>query len=160
MATVEVSFTPVPAHVRTARLIATAVARRAGVPDEYLDEVRLAVGEACSRAVGVHQQAAPSIPVTLTIVDEQGRFSVSVRDVGGASGSPQPPDLENFDPESLAGPAKGGEVLGELLPPGFELAVIAGLVDDVSVENGIDGTEVRMSWPGRDPMSPEFLTDD
>ena len=51
MATVEVTFTPLPVHVRTARLVATAVARRSGVAESLLDEVRLAVGEACSRAV-------------------------------------------------------------------------------------------------------------
>ena len=41
MATVEVTFTPLPAHVRTARLVATAVARRSGVDEALLDEVRL-----------------------------------------------------------------------------------------------------------------------
>ena len=59
MATVEVSFTALPAHVRTARLVALAVARRVGVSDDLLDEVRLAVGEACSRAVGVNQAKGP-----------------------------------------------------------------------------------------------------
>ena len=59
MATVDVSFTPLPAHVRTARLVALAMARRVGVAEETLDEVRLAVGEACSRAVGVHAVRAP-----------------------------------------------------------------------------------------------------
>ena len=54
MATVEVTFTPLPVHVRTARLVATAVARRSGVAESLLDEVRLAVGEACSRAVEAH----------------------------------------------------------------------------------------------------------
>ena len=39
MATVEVSFTALPAHVRTARLVALAVARRAGVSDELIDLV-------------------------------------------------------------------------------------------------------------------------
>ena len=56
MATVEVTFTPLPAHVRTARLVATAVARRSGVDEALLDEVRLAVGEACSRAVEAHRR--------------------------------------------------------------------------------------------------------
>ena len=55
MATVEMTFTPLPVHVRTARLVATAVARRSGVGEALLDEVRLAVGEACSRAVEAHQ---------------------------------------------------------------------------------------------------------
>lgn len=50
-AVVTLRFAPLPEHVRTARLVATAVARRIGLPDEQLDAVRLAVGEACARAV-------------------------------------------------------------------------------------------------------------
>ena len=42
--------------MRTARLVAVAVARRAGVADELLDEVRLAIGEACTRAVALHRR--------------------------------------------------------------------------------------------------------
>lgn len=56
MATVRLGFSPAPAHVRTARLVAVAVARRAGVAEGLLDEVRLAVGEACSRAVALHRR--------------------------------------------------------------------------------------------------------
>ena len=59
MATVELRFSALPAHVRTARLVAAAVARRAGVDEAVLDEVRLAVGEACSRAVA---PAPPALP--------------------------------------------------------------------------------------------------
>lgn len=44
MSTVELSFSALPVHVRTARLIVTAVARRSGVAEPLLDEVRLAVG--------------------------------------------------------------------------------------------------------------------
>src|SRR5262249_15667061 len=67
MATVEMSFTPLPAHVRTARLVATAVARRSGVDEALLDEVRLAVGEACSRAVEAHQEHCPAEPVRVAL---------------------------------------------------------------------------------------------
>ena len=73
MATVEVRFTPLPAHVRTARLVATAVARRSGVDESLLDEVRLAVGEACSRAVESHRLHCPAEPirVALAVVGER-----------------------------------------------------------------------------------------
>ena len=67
MPTVEMTFTPLPAHVRTARLVATAVARRSGVPEALLDEVRLAVGEACSRAVELHQEHCPTEPVRVAL---------------------------------------------------------------------------------------------
>lgn len=55
-ADVTLQLPPSAAHVRTARLIAAAMARRAGVGDAVLDEVRLAVGEACARAVRVQER--------------------------------------------------------------------------------------------------------
>ena len=78
MATVEMTFTPLPAHVRTARLVATAVARRSGVAEALLDEVRLAVGEACSRAVEVHQEHCPDEPVRVALTGAGERFEVVV----------------------------------------------------------------------------------
>src|ERR1700678_2841011 len=80
MATVEVTFTPLPAHVRTARLVATAVARRSGVDETLLDEVRLAVGEACSRAVEAHRRHCPTEPVRIELTDLGERFEVVVTD--------------------------------------------------------------------------------
>src|ERR1700741_3444560 len=80
MATVEVTFTPLPAHVRTARLVATAVARRSGVDEALLDEVRLAVGEACSRAVEAHRQHWPAEPVQIEMTEQDERVVVTVRD--------------------------------------------------------------------------------
>ena len=58
MAHVELTLPALPAHVRTARLVGVAAARR-GLDDGLVDEVRLAVGEACSRAVGLHAKHAP-----------------------------------------------------------------------------------------------------
>ena len=80
MATVEVTFTPLPAHVRTARLVAAAVARRSGVDEALLNEVRLAVGEACSRAVEAHQRHCPAEPVKIEMTDQGERFVVVVSD--------------------------------------------------------------------------------
>src|SRR2546426_10653196 len=80
MATVELRFSALPEHVRTARLVAAAVARRAGVDEAVLDEVRLAVGEACSRAVGLHQSAGIAAPVKVQLVEEEKQFSIEVGD--------------------------------------------------------------------------------
>jgi serine/threonine-protein kinase RsbW len=90
MATVEVTFTPLPAHVRTARLVATAVARRSGVDESLLDEVRLAVGEACSRAVEAHRKHCPTQPIRVALSDSSERFEVVVTDAA-------PPDLTAAD---------------------------------------------------------------
>ncbi|MDX6285928.1 MAG: serine/threonine-protein kinase RsbW [Frankiales bacterium] len=151
MAAVEVSFTPLPAHVRTARLIAAAVARRLGIEGALLDEIRLAVGEACSRAVAVHQRQAPTKPVTLTILDENDSLVVTVIDTAGdeQASETQPPE----DPfELLTGASSDASGALDVLPSGFGLAVIAGLVDDLDVVRGPSGTVVRMSWksPERD----------
>ena len=61
MAVVELLLPALPAHVRTARLVVVAAARRAGLADELVDEVRLAVGEACARAVGMHARHVPGV---------------------------------------------------------------------------------------------------
>jgi serine/threonine-protein kinase RsbW len=131
MATVEVSFTPLPAHVRTARLVATAVARRSGVPEALLDEVRLAVGEACSRAVEAHRLYCPTEPVRIALTNGAGRFEVEVTDTGAAPGAQ----------------AKGAPGGSAVPVQGFGLAVIAGLADDVQISETAAGTSIRMSWP-------------
>ena len=69
--------------MRTARLVATAVARRSGVDEALLDEVRLAVGEACSRAVEAHRLHCPAEPVRIALTDQAGRFEVEVTDAPG-----------------------------------------------------------------------------
>src|SRR5487761_1233855 len=89
MATVEVTFPPLPAHVRTARLVATAVARRSGVDEALLDEVRLAVGEACSRAVEAHRRHCPAEPVRIELNDLGEQFEVVVTDAAPPDASPE-----------------------------------------------------------------------
>src|SRR6516164_3717475 len=143
MATVEMSFTPLPAHVRTARLVATAVARRSGVDEALLDEVRLAVGEACSRAVEAHQEHCPGEPVQVALTGAGGRFEVVVTDhVAAPNGTP-----------AAAGQPGGAAPAGPLpvVPSELGLAVIEGLADDVEIARTKAGVIIRMSWPSADP---------
>jgi len=155
MPTVEVSFTPLPAHVRTARLVATAVARRSGVDEALLDEVRLAVGEACSRAVEAHRLYCPAEPVRIALTDSAGRFEVEVTDTGAAGGPglAGPADDADSGGGDLASTAPGGTAAGPApggsrsLDHGLGLAVIAGLADDVQISETAGGVRIRMSWP-------------
>jgi serine/threonine-protein kinase RsbW len=180
MATVEVTFTPLPAHVRTARLVATAVARRSGVDEALLDEVRLAVGEACSRAVEAHQRHCPAEPVKIEMTDQGERFVVVVSDQAptpGASPSPDPGASASASSGANAGASPGGSAGASPgrgtgangrgvsqgaatlvqgaddagIPAGFGLAVISGLADDVHVSSTSSGVSVRMSWPSAAP---------
>src|SRR3954454_15618771 len=126
--TVELRFTPLTSHVRTARLVAATLARRFGLVGEALDEVRLAVGETCARAVALHQALGIEESVVVLLEDGPNAFSVPVEDFG-------PPDA--------AGPE-----------PGLSLAVVPGLVDDVVVERGPHGRRVRMVWPASVALEP------
>ncbi|GAA0346371.1 ATP-binding protein [Actinoallomurus spadix] len=134
-ATVELAFSPLPAHVRTARLIATAVARRGGVEETLLDEVRLAVGEACSRAVEAHRKQCPEEPVRVELRDGGDRFVVVVTD-----------RVPDDDPTRSGGtePVDLTELNGDL---NLGFAVIAGLADDVDIASTPSGVEITMSWP-------------
>jgi anti-sigma regulatory factor (Ser/Thr protein kinase) len=142
MPTVELAFSPLAAHVRTARLVATAVARRAGVEDSLLDEVRLAVGEACSRAVALHARFAPETPVEVRLTDDADRFTVVVVDRVAEAEDEIAGGLSALDPMDLASP----EMDPGPLPSGFGLAVVTGLVDDTEVERTASGTTVTLRW--------------
>jgi anti-sigma regulatory factor (Ser/Thr protein kinase) len=149
MATVEVTFTPLPAHVRTARLVATAVARRSGVDEALLDEVRLAVGEACSRAVEAHRRHCPAEPVKIEMTDQDERFVVVVSDHAPTASAA--PSIANGNTSVRGGPADSADAQEQdgtsAIPAGFGLAVISGLADDVRVSSTSSGVSVRMSWP-------------
>lgn len=113
MATVSLRFQPAPEHVRTARLVAVATARRAGLDEARLDEVRLAVGELCARAVRRSQRAGVVECLLVEMDDGASDFGVSVTDHAGAV------DLEE---EHLA------------------LALVRGLADVVTVLDGPGGS--------------------
>jgi serine/threonine-protein kinase RsbW len=149
MATVEVTFTPLPAHVRTARLVATAVARRSGVDESLLDEVRLAVGEACSRAVEAHRRHCPAEPVRIEMTDSGERFVVVVSDhapTAPARPGPAAPPSDSADHDGADHDGTDHDGVSAI-PAGFGLAVISGLADDVRVLSTSSGVSVRMSWP-------------
>ncbi|WP_445526569.1 ATP-binding protein [Streptomyces cyslabdanicus] len=140
MATVELRFSALPEHVRTARLVAAAVARRAGVDEAVLDEVRLAVGEACSRAVGLHRNGGISAPVKVMLTEEEKQFSIEVGD-------------EARHAPYHTGDAPGAADEAEAEEDEMGLAVISGLVDDVEVSAGEHGGLIKMTWPTTPPVA-------
>jgi anti-sigma regulatory factor (Ser/Thr protein kinase) len=137
--TVTLRLPPSAAHVRTARLIAAAMARRSGVGEEVLDEVRLAVGEACARAVRMQERQGVVAPVTVEF-GETGRFRVSVVD-GAKTGSG---DEITAMANGTGGPAPWADPSGDALG----LALLGAVVQDLVVDQDADGgTRVTMSWP-------------
>lgn len=122
MPTVALKFTALPEHVRTARLVAMAVARRVGLGDDTLEEVRLAVGEACVRAVSRTDASGLARPVEMELTDDDGLFVVVVTDHAGS--------LPGTDVDRMS------------------LTLVAGLAHDVRVGDGPGGTggSLRLLW--------------
>lgn len=118
--TATLSLPPLPEHVRTARLVAVAAARRAGVDEDAVDDVRLAVGEAVARAVLRHASAGTDSDVEIVLADDDG-FAVEVRDRTDAG-------LEDED-------------------EGVALALGRALAPDVALVPRPGGTTLRLRWP-------------
>lgn len=123
------------------------MARRAGFSDGVVDEIRLAVSEACSLAVRFHQAHAPGAPVEVRLIESPEQFSVEVADAVGRPAPESDADW-TFD---LSDEDAGGAGLSEPVDLGgherIGLAVISGLVDDMSVQYLNHGSVVTMTWP-------------
>src|SRR3954463_8257613 len=111
-----------PALVRTVRLVAAAVARRADCPDTLVEEIRLAVGEACAVMIGAnHRVETPQEQVEVRI-RAASPFAVTVT----------------------------GRVEAE--EPGFEdigldpWALLRGISEDLTVSDDHGTTTLEMSW--------------
>lgn len=113
-----------PSLVRMVRLVAASVARRADRDEDFVEEVRLAVGEACALLLGDHPDLH-SDPVTVEIrVD--GALEVEVSSSGRIPVTDPPDsDIDGTQPWAL----------------------LRGLVDGFAVSQDEGRTVVRMSWP-------------
>lgn len=120
---ITVSIARDPALVRTVRLIAAAVARRTSHDEEFVEEVRLAVGEACALMVGEDTEGHGTVTVRLAI---DRRLSVDVVASGPvAVADPPDSDVDGVEPWAL----------------------LRGLIDDLAVAREGDTTTLSMSWP-------------
>nr|MDT0666497.1 ATP-binding protein [Micromonospora sp. DSM 115978] len=116
------------------------MSRRAGVPAGAVDEIKLAVGEACARAVRVNRRHAPDTLVHLRLDDTADGFTIAVTDCGD-------PADERGDSASLF---ELGDLNTAVDPsadedddqPGLGLALIEGLVDEMDVRAGAEGGTV------------------
>lgn len=135
MGLVSLRFQASASHVRTARLVAVTVARRAGFGEEQVEAVRQAVGEACALSVG---RLGPDVQVTLTLDD-----------------APQPP--HGPDPSLARLVARVGplDVDGGVGSVGdLGLVVLAELTDHYAFEDAEPGGALRLTWLARhqDPV--------
>lgn len=112
-------------YVSSARLMATSIAGTAGFDIEQIEDIRLAVGEACNNAV-IHSKDQRDIEISLCVSNEQ--MSITIRD-GGVGFTPS----ETFTLEE------------EYTGSGLGLFIIDALMDEVSIDSNCnEGTCITM----------------
>jgi anti-sigma regulatory factor (Ser/Thr protein kinase) len=122
---ISVAISRDPALVRTVRLVAAAVARRSTGDEDFVEEVRLAVGEACALLVGpgFSPNGGPG-PVEVRMQLDH-RLRVVVRTQGAVPLVDAPSsDIDGIEPWSL----------------------LRGLIADLEIDRGPAGTSLSMSW--------------
>jgi serine/threonine-protein kinase RsbW len=157
MPKVELHIGALAIHVRTARLVAASLGRRIGLDAVVIDEVKLAVGEACARAVNVHHASGATDPIIVQFRDDDEMLEVAVLDCGPggtrlpstAAAGASYDDSYDSSADGLPAGNSGEGSDSTQLTPGLGLAMIAGLVDDVTIEDrsAPGGTVVTMRWP-------------
>jgi anti-sigma regulatory factor (Ser/Thr protein kinase) len=117
--TVRLSFPPEAQLLGTVRLVVGMVARKAGVDEEGIEDLKVAVSETCAVAVTDLAWAGLDAPIELDVIVEPDRFGVEVRDRAPSAQDP---------------PRRAAEDNGDLDDRQFGLALVGALVDDLASE--------------------------
>ncbi len=143
MAEIVLEIPPRLDYLAVVRLVvATAAAIDPPLPDSRLDDLRLAVTEACSNAIKAHRPEAADEPVVISCHLEEDRFRVEIRDRG-----------PGFDPDALARLPEPTDPTRLNHESGLGIPLIKVLTDDVTFEPAGDGTIVSMTLK-RPPAPP------
>jgi serine/threonine-protein kinase RsbW len=120
-------------------VVATVASCRREMPAERVDDLRLAVSEACTNAIEAHRAAAVDEPVLVRIWEDDDRLDVCVQDHG-----------KGFDPDKLPAhpPVTDPDRLN--FERGLGIPLMRSLVDDVVFRPSPSGTQVYITvWAGR-----------
>jgi len=115
--------------VRTVRLVTAAFARRASLDEDLVEEVRLAIGEACALLVGTEPPGGSMGPA-------DGPVEVDMKVTDRLYAVVRAPDQVPVVDPALAD--------GRGVEP---LTLLRGMVEDLEVEESAAGTALAMSWP-------------
>ncbi|HET6920340.1 MAG TPA: ATP-binding protein [Jiangellaceae bacterium] len=141
MALVELSLPAQAAYVRTARQVAVALARRAELTEDVLEEIRLAVAEACGLALSVLRNSSADEVLAVDFDDGNG-FTVEVRaeaqlpHATGAAALEVVAEAASVDVDDAAE-----------LPAGAALAVLSALAPVLDAATSTEGMRLKLGWP-------------
>lgn len=77
---VEIAIPPRSAYVGVVRLALSSLARASGIDEDVVDDLKMAVSEACANAVIAHEEAASQAPVEVTWSQAEDELVIEVRD--------------------------------------------------------------------------------
>ena len=115
-------------------VVTTAASLEPPLSESKLDDLRLAVSEACSNAIKAHARARRDEPVVVRCSIEPDRFVVEIRDRGAG-----------FDPDNLSDLPAATDPERLKHEGGLGIPLIQVLTDDVSFAQTEDGMLVRMT---------------
>jgi anti-sigma regulatory factor (Ser/Thr protein kinase) len=132
--TIHLSIPPRNDHLALVRrVVATAAAAGDELPDRRIDDLSLAVSEACANAIDAQRAIGEVAPVTIHIELGDGAVAVTVTDHAGG-----------FSPDAVD-PLPSVEDPGRLRHEhGLGLPLIRSLSESVSFEPTAEGTAVRI----------------
>lgn len=124
-----------PEYIAIVRLVVASLASsRRELADERLDDLKLAVSEACTNAIEAHHAVSSHQPVTVQVSEDDDRIEIHVGDRGaGFDLAALPTHPPVTDPDRLN------------FERGLGIPLIRSLVDEVSFESSEAGTTVRMT---------------
>lgn len=129
MSLVELEIPPRRDHLALVRLVVETTAHLAGLPDERVDDLRLAVSEGCTNAVDAHAERDESRPISLSVRSEKAAVTVTVTDHAGG-----------FEPGSARSAPAATDPQRLRHERGLGIPIMRSLVDEVSYVDTDDGT--------------------
>ena len=112
---------------------ATAIAESMRMTPDRIDEVRMAVVEACINALEHSRARDREIYVTFQVLGDAEKLRILVRDTG-----------VGFSPDEIEEPTMDAKI-NAVRKRGWGLKIIRGLMDEVEIHSGSEGTTVVMS---------------
>ena len=131
---VELSIPARPDFLALARQVVVAVARTdEAFDEERLDDVRLAVSEACSNAIRAHSAIGSEAQVRISCRLGRGCIEIEVADEG-----------RGFDPDGIPAVPPAGDPERLRFESGLGIPLIQRFADQTEIRSSPSGTRVRM----------------
>jgi anti-sigma regulatory factor (Ser/Thr protein kinase) len=83
---VRLIIAPEPRLLGTVRLVVATAARRVGLDEEQIEDLKVAVSEACALSIHSMRAAGLAEPVEVDLFEGEGRFGIEIRDRAPADG--------------------------------------------------------------------------